>query len=68
MNPFNDLSDVEYERYFNYAAVWAFAGTLAEEHRQEFSDWWKEKFQEHIDYPSDGTVSIHIYTYIHVHI
>ncbi|XP_055866060.1 uncharacterized protein LOC106055129 isoform X2 [Biomphalaria glabrata] len=56
INPFNDLTDVEYERYFNFAAVWAFGGTLAEECREEFSNWWKEQFQDHIDYPSDGTV------------
>ncbi|GFO25145.1 dynein beta chain, ciliary-like, partial [Plakobranchus ocellatus] len=56
VNPFNDLSDVEYERYFNYAAIWAFGGTLACEHRENFSNWWKEQFQEHIDYPPEGTV------------
>ncbi|GFS27875.1 dynein beta chain, flagellar outer arm [Elysia marginata] len=56
VNPFNDLSDVEYERYFNYAAIWAFGGTLAYEHREDFSNWWREKFQEHIDYPPEGTV------------
>ncbi|KAH9514965.1 hypothetical protein Btru_021540, partial [Bulinus truncatus] len=56
INPFNDLTDVEYERYFNFAAVWAFGGTLTEDCREEFSDWWKDQFQDHIDYPNDGTV------------
>ncbi|ESO89556.1 hypothetical protein LOTGIDRAFT_75597, partial [Lottia gigantea] len=32
VNPYPELSDVEYERYFNYACIWAFAGTLSMEH------------------------------------
>lgn len=57
MSSFNDLSDVEYERYFSYAAVWAFGGSLNVEHRESFSNWWKSQFEHHIDYPEDGTVS-----------
>jgi len=51
------LSDVEVERYFNYACVWAFGGTLAPEGKEIFSSWWKETFEQHIDYPGDGSVS-----------
>ena len=51
-----DLSDQEIERYFNYAAVWALAGTLEVEHREAFSQWWKQTFKDYIDYPSEGTV------------
>ena len=51
-----ELSDVEMERYFNFAAIWAFAGTLDAKHRETFSNWWKEQFEQHIDYPDDGTI------------
>ena len=57
MHSFTDLSDVEYERYFSYAAVWAFGGTLNVQHRESFSNWWRSQFDQHIDYPEDGTVS-----------
>ena len=58
MNPYPDLSDVEFERYFNFACIWAFAGTLHVEHRETFSQWWRESFEQHIDYPEDGIVSL----------
>ena len=51
-----ELSDVEYERYFNFAAIWAFGGTLEEKYRESFSNWWKEQFEQHIDYPNEGLV------------
>ncbi|KAJ8316357.1 hypothetical protein KUTeg_006371 [Tegillarca granosa] len=51
-----DLSDVEFERYFNFAAIWAFGGTLDVEHRESFSNWWKEEFSQHIDYPEEGLI------------
>ncbi|XP_052060514.1 uncharacterized protein LOC127700861 isoform X4 [Mytilus californianus] len=51
-----DLSDVEYERYFNFTAIWSFGGTLEEKYRESFSNWWKEQFEQHIDYPEEGTV------------
>ncbi|KAK3108743.1 hypothetical protein FSP39_014630 [Pinctada imbricata] len=51
-----ELSDVEMERYFNFSAIWAFAGTLDAQHRESFSVWWKEQFEQHIDYPDDGTI------------
>ncbi|XP_069115919.1 uncharacterized protein [Argopecten irradians] len=51
-----DLSDLEYERYFNFAIIWAFAGTLEVEHRESFSHWWKEEFNQYIEYPAEGTV------------
>ena len=47
---------MELERYFNFAAVWAFGGTLEAECRESFSNWWKEQFEQHIDYPEEGTV------------
>ncbi|KAK7479590.1 hypothetical protein BaRGS_00029139 [Batillaria attramentaria] len=56
VSSFTDLTDVEYERYFSYAAVWAFGGTLDVEHRESFSNWWRTQFDQHIDYPEDGTV------------
>ncbi|XP_076457719.1 uncharacterized protein LOC143291635 isoform X3 [Babylonia areolata] len=56
VHSFNDLSDVEYERYFSYAAVWSFGGTLDAQHRESFSNWWRSQFDQHIDYPEDGTV------------
>ncbi|KAK6172547.1 hypothetical protein SNE40_016179 [Patella caerulea] len=56
INPFPELSDVECERYFNFACIWAFAGTLSIEHRESFSYWWKETFEHYIDYPEEGTV------------
>lgn len=56
--PYPDLSDMEYERYFNFACIWAFGGTLAAEHRESFSNWWYEEFDQQIDYPVEGTVSI----------
>ena len=57
INPYPDLTDVEIERYFNYAAVWALAGTLDVENREPFSNWWRETFEIYIDYPQGGTVS-----------
>lgn len=57
MNPNNDLDDAEYERYFSFASVWAFGGTLIEEHREEFSNWWKEQFEECCCFPNGETVS-----------
>ncbi|XP_056010102.1 uncharacterized protein LOC125667097 [Ostrea edulis] len=51
-----ELSDVELERYFNFAAIWAFGGTLEAKCRESFSNWWKEQFEQHIDYPEEGTV------------
>jgi hypothetical protein len=47
---------VELERYFNFAAIWAFGGTLEASCRESFSNWWKEQFEQHIDYPEEGTV------------
>ncbi|XP_070202269.1 uncharacterized protein [Littorina saxatilis] len=56
VSSFTDLSDVEYERYFSYAAVWSFGGTLDVENRESFSNWWRAQFDQHIDYPEDATV------------
>ena len=58
MTLFPNLTDVEIERMFNYAAVWAFGGTIDVDHREIFSNWWKETFEHYIDYPDDGTVSV----------
>jgi len=57
------MSDVEYERYFNFATIWAFAGTLEVENRESFSNWWKEQFEHHIEYPEEGMVSLVIIIY-----
>ena len=51
-----ELSDVEIERSFNYAAIWAFGGTLDLTSRDYFSSWWRQMFEQHIDYPEDGMV------------
>lgn len=56
VNPYPDLSDVEFERYFNFACIWAFGGTLDVEHRDAFSFWWREQFEQHIDFPEEGMV------------
>ncbi|XP_053409232.1 uncharacterized protein LOC123561373 isoform X4 [Mercenaria mercenaria] len=56
VNPYPDLSDVEFERYFNFACIWAFGGTIEVEHREAFSYWWREQFEQHIDFPDEGLV------------
>ncbi|KAL3885754.1 hypothetical protein ACJMK2_025795 [Sinanodonta woodiana] len=55
-NPYLELSDVEFERYFNFACIWAFGGSLGVEYREPFSQWWREQFEQHITYPDDGMV------------
>lgn len=52
------MSDVEIERCFNYAAIWAFAGTLEVATWDSFSQWWRQTFERYIDYPEEGTVSL----------
>ena len=49
---------------FNYAAIWAFGGTIHVNHRDTFSTWWKQTFEQYIDYPDEGTVSIFLTTNI----
>ncbi|XP_064650622.1 uncharacterized protein LOC135502065 isoform X3 [Lineus longissimus] len=56
VQPFNDLSVEEYERYFGFAIVWAFAGTLEVDCRDSFSSWWRQTFEEYVEFPPDGTV------------
>ena len=56
INPFPDLSDGEIERYFNYAAVWAFGGMLEAQHRDALSQWWRDTLSGSIDFPHEGTV------------
>ncbi|XP_006816781.1 dynein beta chain, ciliary-like, partial [Saccoglossus kowalevskii] len=52
----NDLDDLQYERYFNFAAIWAFGGTLEEQYRSTFSHWWRNQWQTRVDYPEQGEV------------
>ena len=46
----------EFENYFCYAAMWAFGGTLVEEHRPYFSQWWKEQWNDYVMLPRDDEV------------
>ena len=62
MTLFPNLTDVEIERMFNYAAIWAFGGTIDLDHREAFSVWWKETFEQYIDYPDDGMVIVYAYS------
>lgn len=52
----SELSDDAFERYFVFAVIWSFAGTLMEECRQAFSDWWRSTFRKRIAWPFSGTV------------
>ncbi len=49
---------VEYENHFNFAAIWAFGGTLVESHRVHFSQWWKNQWKDFIMLPGNGEVYI----------
>ena len=53
---YQDLMPPEFENYFCYAAMWAFGGTLVEEHRPYFSQWWKEKWNDFVLLPGDEEV------------
>lgn len=53
---YQDLMPTEFENYFCYAALWAFGGTLVEEHRPYFSQWWKEKWANYVMLPGDDEV------------
>ncbi len=57
LTPYTDLEDADVERYFSYACVWAFGGSLTVRSREVFSQWWRETFQDYSDYPEQGTVS-----------
>ncbi|XP_033103095.1 dynein heavy chain 9, axonemal-like [Anneissia japonica] len=50
------LSDLEYENYLNFAAVWAFGGTLDDKSRTMLSTWWRSTFQQYVQYPEEGEV------------
>ena len=47
----------EFENYFFYSAMWAFGGTLVEEHRPCFSQWWREQWNDFVLLPGDEEVS-----------
>ena len=47
----------EFENYFCYSAMWAFGGTLVEEHRPYFSQWWREQWNDYVMLPGDEEVS-----------
>ncbi|XP_078672103.1 uncharacterized protein LOC144911712 isoform X1 [Branchiostoma floridae x Branchiostoma belcheri] len=54
-----DVTEVEMERFFNFAAIWAFAGTLEGDYRTAFSQWWRHQFvagPDGVDYPESGEV------------
>ena len=52
----------EFENYFCYAAMWAFGGTLVEEHRQYFSQWWREQWNDFVMLPGDEEVRFKRFT------
>ncbi|XP_071959570.1 uncharacterized protein [Antedon mediterranea] len=52
----SQLSELQYENYFNFAAIWAFGGTLDDKSRTMFSTWWRSTFQQYIQYPEEGEV------------
>ena len=60
---YQDLMPPEFENYFCYAAMWAFGGTLVEEHRQYFSQWWREQWNDFVMLPGDGEVRFKRFTY-----
>ena len=46
----------EFENYFCYSAMWAFGGTLVEEHRTYFSQWWRDQWNDYVMLPGDEEV------------
>lgn len=54
---YQDLMPPEFENYFCYSAMWAFGGTLVEEHRPCFSQWWREQWNDYVMLPGDEEVS-----------
>ena len=56
MSNYSDLMLPELENYFCYSAMWAFGGTLVEEHRSFFSQWWREKWKDYVMLPGDEEV------------
>jgi hypothetical protein len=47
---------IEYENHFNFAAIWAFGGTLIESHRIHFSQWWKNQWKDIMMLPQNEEV------------
>ena len=56
-NIMDEVSEEIFERYFVFAVIWSFAGTLANEDQEAFSDWWRKTFEDRIRWPFSGTVS-----------
>ena len=54
---FRNAGEQILERYFCFAAIWAFGGLFRKENRQLFSDWWHSQFPSS-PLPARGTVSI----------
>jgi len=50
------VTEEVYERYFAFAVIWSFAGTLEFENQEAFSDWWRKTFEDRITWPFVGTV------------
>ena len=57
ISPFSELSELDLERYFNFALMWSFGGTLEYKDRDAFSCWWKSSFDQYIDFPDELCVS-----------
>lgn len=54
----DEVSEEVFERYFTFAVIWSFGGTLSRENQEAFSDWWRKTFENRIMWPFSGTVSI----------
>ena len=54
----DEVSEEVFERYFVFAVIWSFAGTLLTEYQEAFSDWWRQTFEDRITWPFSGTVSL----------
>lgn len=53
----DEVSEETFEKYFVFAVIWSFAGTLNHEDQEPFSDWWRKTFESRITWPFTGTVS-----------
>ena len=51
------LTEADVERYFQFAAVWAFGGMLEAEFRENFNIFWRETIGLQVQFPVDGQVN-----------
>lgn len=56
----DEVTEEIYERYFVFAVIWSFGGTLSNENQEPFSEWWRKTFEDRISWPFTGTVCIHL--------